>query len=224
MMVTVIANRKFEYKATLAENSFPVSMEPQYKEKPHQLINMPASLIWEITKTRHLLPGTVIQTIMLVVLLPKYLIMKIASGSKFRTTHFPPVISKYDERYLRFSKQTQEKTHEFIFRISHYATTHTDEGVYILGGWMGPAGRSYTIAEYKDDAWNNAGRMWKRRYAHDALTLGSTAIIFSHEDTDKMELLDLETFEHELIDISASPVNTKLGMFLVPNGYCSAGN
>jgi len=106
-----------------------------------------------------------------------------------------------------------------------YATTHTDEGVYILGGWMGNGNQhSYTIAEYKDDTWNNVGRMQRRRNGHDALTLGSTAIIFDGRHSDTMELLNLETFEHELIDISASPVQTKLGMFLVPNGYCSTGN
>ena len=89
---------------------------------------------------------------------------------------------------------------------------------------MGNGGSSFTIAEYKDDTWHNAGRMQRRRSGHDALTLGSTAIIFDGANPDTMELLDLETLEHELIDISASPVNTKLGMFLVPNGYSSAGN
>ena len=91
---------------------------------------------------------------------------------------------------------------------------------------MGPAGNSYAIAQYKDDRWNNAGRMYTRRYNHSAITLGSTAIIFggsSHMD-EKMELLDLNTFEYQLIDIPNSPViQTKIGsMFLVPNGYCSA--
>ena len=90
---------------------------------------------------------------------------------------------------------------------------------------MGPAGNSYSIAQYKDGRWNYAGRMYSRRYNHSAITLGSTAIIFGGQNmNEKMELLDLNTFEYELIDIPNSPVvETKIGsMFLVPDGYCSA--
>ena len=90
---------------------------------------------------------------------------------------------------------------------------------------MGNAGESSTIAEYKDNTWNNVGRMQRGRAGHDALTLGSTVMIFDDSSPDTMELWNLETLEHQLIDISASPVNTKHGgFFLVPNGYCSAGN
>ena len=108
-----------------------------------------------------------------------------------------------------------------IFRISHYATTHTAESVYILGGWMGSTRRSNVIAEYKDGSWNNAGTLWTARYGFQAVTLGSTAIIFGDPDVEKMELLDLNNLESQIVGISNSPVNT-FSMFLVPNGHCSA--
>ena len=126
-----------------------------------------------------------------------------------------------NQRYQRISKQAQDKTHKFTFRISHYATTHTAESVYILGGWNGNGVRSFVIAEYKDDTWSNAGSMKRNRYGHSAITFGSTCIIFGNPDETIMEKLDLNTLESEIVNISNSPVNT-FSKFVVPNGFCSA--
>ena len=66
------------------------------------------------------------------------------------------------------------------FRITSYATTHTEDSVYIIGG----ATKSYTlkmtstIAQYKDDIWTIAGKLKEARSQHEAITVkGRTMII-----------------------------------------------
>ena len=73
------------------------------------------------------------------------------------------------------------------FRIVGYATTHTEDSVYIIGGchWLdfrslgfGTPIRISTIAQYKDDIWTIAGNLKQARSAHGAITVkGKTMII-----------------------------------------------
>ena len=65
------------------------------------------------------------------------------------------------------------------FRIVAHATTHTEDSVYIIGGWtFGTPIRISTIAQYKDDIWTIAGNLKQGRRAHRAITVkGKTMII-----------------------------------------------
>ena len=76
-----------------------------------------------------------------------------------------------------------------FLRISHYATTSTEESVYIIGGWIAENGRTTdyrtpVIAEYKSDRWYNAGNLYQTRHAHGAITSGSLTMIIGGESTD----------------------------------------
>ena len=72
----------------------------------------------------------------------------------------------------------------YVFSISDYATTHTEDSVYIIGGRTdssrtgGRPSSISTIAKYKDDIWTIAGKLKQGRYAHTAITVeGRTMII-----------------------------------------------
>ena len=69
---------------------------------------------------------------------------------------------------------------DFIFRISHYATSSTDESVYIIGGYSPGVPVDYftsTIAEYKNGNWKNVGDLAQARHAHGAITSGSITMV-----------------------------------------------
>ena len=72
------------------------------------------------------------------------------------------------------------------FRIASYATTSTEEGVYIIGGWNGwidrSPSRSSTIAKYSDSIWTNTGRLKLARSRHVALTVEGITMIFGGWD------------------------------------------
>ena len=70
--------------------------------------------------------------------------------------------------------------------ISSYATTHTNDSVYILGGSTVCTGSecrigipSYTsqIAQYKDNIWAIAGCLYKVRAGHGAINVGGKIMI-----------------------------------------------
>ena len=67
----------------------------------------------------------------------------------------------------------------FYFRISHYATTHTEDSVYIIGGVTdGSSSSTSTIAKYKNDIWTIAGNLNQARSSHGAITVkGRTMVI-----------------------------------------------
>ena len=65
------------------------------------------------------------------------------------------------------------------FRIYKYATTHTADSVYIIGGY----GDDYTssIAKYKNDIWTIAGNLKQARGYPGAITVnGLVMIIVGH--------------------------------------------
>ena len=58
-----------------------------------------------------------------------------------------------------------------------YATTHTDDSVYIIGGFAGEFNTA-RIAKYKDDNWAIAGYLKQARMNHGAIIVkGRTLII-----------------------------------------------
>ena len=61
-----------------------------------------------------------------------------------------------------------------------YATTSTEESVYIIGGFIQASAtgeRTPIIAEYKNDQWYNAGSLKQSRHAHGAITSGSLTMV-----------------------------------------------
>ena len=65
-------------------------------------------------------------------------------------------------------------------RISNYATTSTEESVYIIGGWTDDSSTGYRtpiIAEYKNDQWYNVESLKQSRHAHGAITSGSLTMV-----------------------------------------------
>ena len=64
--------------------------------------------------------------------------------------------------------------------IRAYATTHTEESVYIIGGLTDGGLLSYspTIAQFKDEIWTNAGKLFQARFGHGAISVkGKTMIL-----------------------------------------------
>ena len=80
------------------------------------------------------------------------------------------------------------------FRIVAHATTHTEDSVYIIGGWTYDLRRTgtstifsdsriSTIAQYKDDIWTIVGNLKQARGAQGAITVkGKTMIIGGFND------------------------------------------
>ena len=57
-------------------------------------------------------------------------------------------------------------------RISSYATTSTDDSVYIIGGLTDSSPlRSSTIAKYSDSSWTKPGSLKQARSGHGAITI-----------------------------------------------------
>ena len=73
------------------------------------------------------------------------------------------------------------------FSILFYATTHTEESVYIISGATLGAPRSTSvIAQYKDDIWSIAGNLKRPRSDHGAIIVkGMTMIISGFADNVK---------------------------------------
>ena len=75
-----------------------------------------------------------------------------------------------------------------VFRIAIYASTSTEESVYIIGGWNGESDgetdKSSVIAEYKNDKWFNIGNLQQARYSHGAITSGSWTMIIGGSSAD----------------------------------------
>ena len=69
----------------------------------------------------------------------------------------------------------------FIFsRIAYYATTSTEESVYIIGGFTydsSTSSRTPIIAQYKNNQWLNVGSLNQSRYAHGAITSGALTMV-----------------------------------------------
>ena len=71
--------------------------------------------------------------------------------------------------------------------ICCYATTSTDESVFIIGGWTYDSQtgrRTSIIAEYKNDQWYNAGNLNQSRHAHGGITAGSLTMIIGGSSAD----------------------------------------
>ena len=74
-----------------------------------------------------------------------------------------------------------------MFSFSHYATTSTEESVYIIGGWTYDSSKGHrtpVIAEYKNDKWYNVGNLNQSRHAHAAITYGSLTMVIGGTSTD----------------------------------------
>ena len=73
----------------------------------------------------------------------------------------------------------------YVFRLRNYATTYTEDSVYIIGGRTNdydyhPKERQMTaiIAQYNNDTWTEVGRLEKPRENHGAITVEGMTMIF----------------------------------------------
>ena len=104
------------------------------------------------------------------------------NGLWVRITHGVLEISKY--------RGNQLNSVNIVFRIALYATTSTEESVYIIGGsdgeidYNGGPDVSSVIAEYKNDEWFNIGNLQQARYSHGAITSGSWTMIIGGSSAD----------------------------------------
>ena len=68
----------------------------------------------------------------------------------------------------------------FCSYIGFYATTSTEESVYIIGGYTGDSstgGKTPIIAKYKNDEWYNVGSLIQSRNGHGAITSGPVTMV-----------------------------------------------
>ena len=75
-----------------------------------------------------------------------------------------------------------------FLRISHYATTTTEDSVYIIGGWSSGSSaenRIPIIAKYKSDKWYNEGNIYQTRANHSAITYGPLTMIIGGASNDE---------------------------------------
>ena len=70
----------------------------------------------------------------------------------------------------------------FTFRISHYATSSTENSVYIIGGYAASPNNIPIIAQYKNDEWHNVGNLKQGRHGHGAITSGSLTMVIGGYD------------------------------------------
>ena len=97
----------------------------------------------------------------------KYLIWTLVNGIKQTIILFQLVIGEH------LNLKLVNKQVNINLRISNYATTHTEESVYIIGGSNGPQTIASTIAQFKDDIWTNAGNLNQARHSHGAIIVGA---------------------------------------------------
>ena len=72
----------------------------------------------------------------------------------------------------------------FILRISYYATSSTENSVYIIGGYIASPSSTPIIAEYQNDEWHNVGNLKQARIGHGAITSGSLTMVIGGYDYD----------------------------------------
>ena len=61
----------------------------------------------------------------------------------------------------------------FFRGIYHYSTTHTDDAVFIIGGYH----TGNIVAEFKDFTWQQVATLRQARSRHASITLGRQTII-----------------------------------------------
>ena len=70
------------------------------------------------------------------------------------------------------------RRNNITFRISYYATTHTERSTFIIGGNTGGSPvRTATIARFKDNIWKKVGSLKQARSSHGAITVRGKTII-----------------------------------------------
>ena len=115
--------------------------------------------------------------------------------------------------------------HDLLRFIEEYATSHTEDSVYIIGGrWRSGSSSSISaIAQFKDNEWTIAGYLTQARYGHGAITVnGMTMIIGGKEIPSRTyftELWENQSFEIKHIGPGLESYY-QLGLFLVEDGFC----
>ena len=110
-------------------------------------------------------------------------------------------------------------SHVCLRCIHDYATSHTEESVYILGGRC--EFTITTIAQFNDNEWTIAGYLTQARYGHGAITVNGITMIIGGSGGFYTELLEYESFVTEEIEPILNSYWHQPGLFLVEDGFCS---
>ena len=157
------------------------SMEKSLKRNRRRTIHIMVLMFWAYIKACRLLRALLLREIRK----PKSWIMFQSDGIWLQIIHSALWISKYSNSFWT----------DFILlsSISHYATTSTEESVYIIGGYTGDSStgrRTPIIAEYKNDQWYNVGSLKQSRHAHGAITSGSLTMVIGGRSSDSQPYVE----------------------------------
>ena len=149
-------------------------MENSSKRNRRLTIHIGVWMFWVFIKECRLLRALLLRTIRK----PKSLIMFQSDGIWLQIIPSVLCMSNYSNSFWT--------DYILLSRITYYATTSTEESVYIIGGWTDDSltvGRTPIIAEYKNDEWYNAGSLKQSRHGHGAITSGSLTMVIGGSST-----------------------------------------
>ena len=158
-------------------------MENFSKQSHHQTINTHALVFWAFIENSRLLPAPpgIIKMVSGKTRKPKSWTILQSNGMWLPIIHSVSVTGN-NLKYFCIG---------FILflRISYYATTSTEESVYIIGGWLGgnqvpTENRIPVIAKYNSDKWYNTGNIYQSRHNHGVITSGSLTMIIGGQSND----------------------------------------
>ena len=97
-------------------------------------------------------------------------------------------MSRYPKIFYTIPYSNKFRIDFILFsRFSNYATTSTEESVFIIGGFTydsSTGNKTPVIAEYKNDQWYNVGSLKQSRHAHGAITSGALTMVIGGSSTD----------------------------------------
>ena len=64
-----------------------------------------------------------------------------------------------------------------LWSLGYYATSSTEQSVYIIGGYINGQTQTPIIAEYKNDEWYNIENLKQARHGHGVITSGSLTMV-----------------------------------------------
>ena len=136
---------------------------------------MPMLMFWVFTEKNHLSPDHMFQDTRK----PKSWIILQNNGTWSKIIHLLLETGKFLIHNYQINFKLQ--------RISHYATTSTQNSVYVMGGYTHDSStnrKTSIIAKYTNDDWFAVGNLRQSRHGHSGITFGSMTMIIGGISTD----------------------------------------